>query len=1193
MARTLMASVAGTFVTLAAVWAAPSAYDARGRTPNWEYLSSLPGFTDMRSTSRHQVQQLDAADPWNATGIKGVHYNPSYTMNSIMTWVNFDAAVVTKELGFASAASATHVRIALNWIPWAVDATGFLANLEQTVSTASGLGMKTIFQVFDGTGCCDPTPAWVTNGQYNSTGWVSTPGDAMVNNASSWSVLEAYVDALTAKYGRDARVAGWDVMYQPIVELPSQGGYYNFLEHFSQRIIGAVDASVAFTTISIIPGAEVCDSARVPTQYVNVLSFENYNGNLGAIGGDTIGVQDCASSLAAQHGGVVPPVILSGTMDRNAEPTQTLCDCRFEAYGEPWIDIPSHPPVGLIITNLMIGADGSSWGPPSQPPNQGLVYPNGTWYDEQERACFEAAVPGPPPPPPGPPASIVNFTAGGLAVGLRPVSRAIQVLGIHNDSRWFFNFSFVPPLWNFLPPQPHRDFAGCHHVGDLILRVQPASVTDPTSWAFYSSAQGAAEVPVTPLNSSDPSVYDASDITPALTASGQTDTRYSLGLSVARYFEQAPGGAAKGFRMRFAVTNTNASAIRIGSLGIPLLTNTNFGGLNLTQVAAFGSFLEGYPGGDRSFATMTRADGSDTAIIWPCEAQPGAGVTSGMEAWRPVLEDGSDTAGGVYAWEVVSGAFEAEWNVNTQAPAYLSMPNDPAHQAAWPNPRSPTPSWHLNETLWSPTPRQWNPQTTLTIQPGETQQFALCFALARANGSTDAVHATSVGEKRAAIAAALTQVTAASASAPPPPSTKPGPRQRDAALARAGQPVLLPVPGYVISTEMSNATLTVLPPWGASLQSAVSNDLGVLAVASVVSVPGPVANLTTVSLTGLSRGRARIVLTYTDGTWQSVNYYVLLPLRDHIATYGVHASTVAWLPRDFVDPFGRSASVMPWDREDGVHVLQDGRPFVVGLSDDAGASPNLGLASRVAIAPTVLQASRLDDYIFWTLMGVKNDTAMPPLFSLQDPTNDRIRMTLWYFDNPLLNTTSYYEETDKCTLYPSWCSFNSPYPGYNPKDWIAEYRQYNFPHQISVYYALYRVARDWDGVAAAAGLRQTWDWYLTRAVETLVTVACPDENSGRLTCIPSVGLMDGTVFREVLEAVAVEAAAGSPSPGPYTWAQWAANVTTIMQTRVYGDSDAPPGNENGWVDADFPYGSEFNWDTTGQEGEATVTLCCI
>ena len=71
-----------------------------------------------------------------------------------------------------------------------------------------------------------------------------------------------------------------------------------------------------------------------------------------------------------------------------------------------------------------------------------------------------------------------------------------------------------------------------------------------------------------------------------------------------------------------------------------------------------------------------------------------------------------------------------------------------------------------------------------------------------------------------------------------------------------------------------------------------------------------------------------------------------------------------------------------------------------------------------------------------------------------------------------------------------------------------------------------------------------------------------------------------TVFREILDALNDEAAAGSPSPGLYSWAQWAANVTQMMHIRVYG----PNGDGNGgWIDADAPFGSEFAWDTTGQE----------
>ena len=83
------------------------------------------------------------------------------------------------------------------------------------------------------------------------------------------------------------------------------------------------------------------------------------------------------------------------------------------------------------------------------------------------------------------------------------------------------------------------------------------------------------------------------------------------------------------------------------------------------------------------------------------------------------------------------------------------------------------------------------------------------------------------------------------------------------------------------------------------------------------------------------------------------------------------------------DPFGRSASVMPWDRHAKTWVLDDSRAYDVGLSDDAGGGNPLGFAIKVAYAPTQHHVTRLDDYVKWTLYGVKPDTAKPPLKSLQ------------------------------------------------------------------------------------------------------------------------------------------------------------------------------------------------------------------
>ena len=120
--------------------------------------------------------------------------------------------------------------------------------------------------------------------------------------------------------------------------------------------------------------------------------------------------------------------------------------------------------------------------------------------------------------------------------------------------------------------------------------------------------------------------------------------------------------------------------------------------------------------------------------------------------------------------------------------------------------------------------------------------------------------------------------------------------------------------------------------------------------------------------------QVRLLVTFTDDTSTAVHYYVLPPYSTQVAAWplppaappsstsphpvayaqllplrhpllqvsrlGTHLAHVAWLPRDVIDPFGRSASVMPWDRSanqgQGAHVLNDARAYDVGLSDDAG-----------------------------------------------------------------------------------------------------------------------------------------------------------------------------------------------------------------------------------------------------------------
>ena len=63
-----------------------------------------------------------------------------------------------------------------------------------------------------------------------------------------------------------------------------------------------------------------------------------------------------------------------------------------------------------------------------------------------------------------------------------------------------------------------------------------------------------------------------------------------------------------------------------------------------------------------------------------------------------------------------------------------------------------------------------------------------------------------------------------------------------------------------------------------------------------------------------------------DGSQLAVHYFVIPGLRAHVAAFGDFQARVAYFgPEEGGDPFGRTYSVMPWDREDRRHVLQDPR----------------------------------------------------------------------------------------------------------------------------------------------------------------------------------------------------------------------------------------------------------------------------
>ena len=191
---------------------------------------------------------------------------------------------------------------------------------------------------------------------------------------------------------------------------------------------------------------------------------------------------------------------------------------------------------------------------------------------------------------------------------------------------------------------------------------------------------------------------------------------------------------------------------------------------------------------------------------------------------------------------------------------------------------------------------------------------------------------------------------------------------------------------------MQNATLFVGRPESLSIANVATTPAKCLHISQSAGIGA--YDVYAVRATRFS-GKCRVDFHVNDGSLATVHYFITpQPFVAQVGSVGDHWADVAWLPYEYPDPFGRSASVMPWyacrycnsrrdfsgkgtsesvdfvfrvltwswknsnewcdgifnkcrDREDGVHVLDDSRAYDVGLSDDAGAGNNLGFGTNV------------------------------------------------------------------------------------------------------------------------------------------------------------------------------------------------------------------------------------------------------
>lgn len=370
----------------------------------------------------------------------------------------------------------------------------------------------------------------------------------------------------------------------------------------------------------------------------------------------------------------------------------------------------------------------------------------------------------------------------------------------------------------------------------------------------------------------------------------------------------------------------------------------------------------------------------------------------------------------------------------------------------------------------------WNPATGFTLAPGERRSVGVRLVLAP---SIRGIEATLQAERR---------------------------------------PLAIGLPGYVVPTE-SPADLFLRAPQ---------------AVRSVAVTPADALTLTRVAgpagwqhwrVTGKGWGRARVAITYADGSVQSVHYYVTKPLAQVSADLGRFATTRQWFD-DARDPFRRAPSIMSYDRDADRIVTQDPRVWIAGLSDEGGAGAWVAAAMKQLDHPEPGEVAKLERMIDETVLG-----------KLQ-VADGGVKKSLFFYDPQAF--AGYY---DKGVDWSTWASWDR-----KQSDGLG--RSYNYPHVAVAHWVLYRLARHHVGLVA----RHDWRFHLDHAYRTTVAMMRDAPHYAQF------GQMEGEVFLEILADLKREGMTAQAS-----------EVERLMKSRA-----------DHWRTLAYPFGSEMAWDSTGQ-----------
>jgi hypothetical protein len=442
--------------------------------------------------------------------------------------------------------------------------------------------------------------------------------------------------------------------------------------------------------------------------------------------------------------------------------------------------------------------------------------------------------------------------------------------------------------------------------------------------------------------------------------------------------------------------------------------------------------------------------------------------------------------------------------LNGHAPTLLVLPyNKTPFEAYNPLPDDPTPrgivfegfyEWMVHSKAYSENEwknaQPWNVPTSEILQPGENRSYGVEFVL---SGT---------------------------------------PKDIETTLEANHRPVAVGIPGYVLPQDVNGSLFL---QYKSSVKEMKVEPHGALQLTKIIS---PNAALESYTIRGKTFGRARLTITYEDGTVQSIQYKVIKPETVAIKDFGNFLTTRQWYDNKD-DPFHRGPGIITYDYEKQEQVLQDNRAWICGLSDEGGAGGWLGALMKQLVLPDKNEIEKLERFVDTTLWG-----------HIQYNNGEHkygVRKSLFFYAPDSMPAGTY----DTSINFKTWSAW--------PLEEAASVgRAYNYPHVAAAYWVLYRIARNHSGLVT----HRTWNWYLQQAYQTTIAMM------QQAPYYTQFGLMEGSVFYFILKDLKAEG-------------------LNDMATKMEAEMKARALH---WDSLEFPFGSEMPWDSTGQE---EVYIWCL